>query len=846
MILGILFTLTACASNVAQSSIISSSTTTSSTSIADSSSTSITTSSSTSSTITSALISFNLNGGTTISDTTSKEVSSIDASNFFFNVTKTNYKFRGWSYNNEKIFDENQNKLKDIELSENMTFLAVFDQKVKLTITLNIAGAGSVSENNEYDFNSNVDIFAHPNQGYYFIGWYYGDISLSNQENYNYKMWSDDISLIAMFDYVDYTLNIKSSNTDLGQVQVRSTSSDSYKDSESVVKPYTKSVTIAAYSKTETRFLGWYDKDNKLISPNAVYTFTMPNCNYTLEAKWNKFFISYDLDGGKVTSNAAYYTAGSTNITVTNPTKTGYTFIGWTGSNETTPNKNVVILTGSLEDKSYKANYTANKYTITYDVNEGNALPSTTQIVTYDSEYTLVTPIRTGYTFDGWYSSINKIESGTWTKTNDLTLVAKWTINTYTVEYDLNNGELTTENPTSYTILSSDFTLNNPTKTGYTFLGWTGSNSTTPEKSVEVLVSSLENKSYTANFSANEYTITYDVSGGNPLTSNTQIVTYGSMFMLTNATKSNYTFDGWYLDDVRIMGGVWSRTEDVTLIARWDNFKISVESGVTYVYYGKYPQTVVSDTTLISSLASITTTNSLGYIEYNGEEYLKARATPFSLNSTIIYFYSNTNFINSNYDYYFKVEPIKWRVLSKSTGEYQIMSEYILDYQPYYNSSLSREIDGNTIYPNNYEYSDIRTWLNDDFYNEAFSTITQRIKTVSVDNSASTTEYSSNKYACNNTLDKLYLLSCQDALNTSYGFSSSTSSSSTRYAYATDYARAMGVYVSSEYNNSNWLLRSPSSNYSTQTSCVNTNGGIPNANASKSAGVRPACIITIS
>src|SRR5574344_1380841 len=97
VILGILFTLTACASNVAQSSIISSSTTTSSTSIADSSNTSITTSSSTSSTITSALISFNLNGGTSISDTTSKEVSSIDASNFFFNVTKTNYKFRGWS-----------------------------------------------------------------------------------------------------------------------------------------------------------------------------------------------------------------------------------------------------------------------------------------------------------------------------------------------------------------------------------------------------------------------------------------------------------------------------------------------------------------------------------------------------------------------------------------------------------------------------------------------------------------------------------------------------------------------------------------------------------------------------
>ncbi len=228
------------------------------------------------------------------------------------------------------------------------------------------------------------------------------------------------------------------------------------------------------------------------------------------------------------------------------------------------------------------------------------------------------------------------------------------------------------------------------------------------------------------------------------------------------------------------------------------------ENEQTYVNLGRYPQTVVSDTSLIEALNIISETNSLGYIEYNGEEYKKE---------------------GSNY---YKVELIKWRVLESNNGTYKLVSEMLLDSQQFYTLNEERLVNGKKVYVDNYEYSNVRAWLNgydgssynvDNYINRGFIDVAfteeerKLINTTLVDNGKSLTLDSSNDYLCNDTNDKLYLLSIVDLTNTSYGFvSSSTAFTSTRQAKATNYAIAKGLYVDVNNGNSDWYLRSKVSN----------------------------------
>ena len=162
-------------------------------------------------------------------------------------------------------------------------------------------------------------------------------------------------------------------------------------------------------------------------------------------------------------------------------------------------------------------------------------------------------PTRTGYTFQGYYDATsggtkyynaNGSSAKNWDKTAAATLYAQWSIVTYTISYDLKGGAVTTANPASYNVTTNTFTLNNPTRAGYTFAGWTGSNGTTPQTTVQITKGSTENKTYTANWTPNPYTITYDLAGGqgtNPATYTVETAT----FQLAAPQRPGYTFIGW-------------------------------------------------------------------------------------------------------------------------------------------------------------------------------------------------------------------------------------------------------------------------------------------------------------
>jgi hypothetical protein len=229
-----------------------------------------------------------------------------------------------------------------------------------------------------------------------------------------------------------------------------------------------------------------------------------------------------------------------------------------------------------------------------------------------------------------------------------------------------------------------------------------------------------------------------------------------------------------------------------------------VEKGGT-VQFGTYPQSKVTDTTLLSTLNSErgtlpTAANSQAWTSYG--YYISGSVSSYMWYIDIrdetdgyrgVYFTSYrpyfTHYISSTSHssqddngyktsnvYWFKYEPITWRVLDVQSSSAFLMADLVLDSQDYHYSTSDRIIGGSTVYANNYKESHIRSWLNDNFYNTAFTAAEKaRIQTTTVDNSAASTGDAPNQYACANTSDKVFLLSYAEATSATYGLSTDAS-----------------------------------------------------------------------
>ena len=232
------------------------------------------------------------------------------------------------------------------------------------------------------------------------------------------------------------------------------------------------------------------------------------------------------------------------------------------------------------------------------------------------------------------------------------------------------------------------------------------------------------------------------------------------------------------------------------------------------VKYGLYPQTHVSDEALIAELNKLTPSEINGWYLHDGEYYAKATARPY--NGESYKFDDGAEIVDGN-EYWFKCEPIEWQALSGIDGTYYLLSVKLLDTHNYHTDYSQRTINGAAVYANNYEQSSIREWLNGQFYNVAFALNNAYIQATAVSNNASTTESSTNAYACGDTQDKVYLPSYIDYLNADYGFAANADDgSATRECKTTDYARATGAWcnaTSKLLNNGSYWTRSPSGEY---------------------------------
>lgn len=272
----------------------------------------------------------------------------------------------------------------------------------------------------------------------------------------------------------------------------------------------------------------------------------------------------------------------------------------------------------------------------------------------------------------------------------------------------------------------------------------------------------------------------------------------------------------------------------------------SAGTDATYCTFGDWPQTVKAESVTVDETKSVTMGIMTYYLGSDSNYYAKCWEKAYDNRYT----YSDGTAVaqrSANSEKYFKVEPIKWRVLNPSAeGNKILVAESILTANvAYYDyDDVNRTIEGETVYPNNYEHSKIRAWLNglsyavkatdsaeqttDSTYNgigflqTAFTAKAQDlIATTTVDNSAASTNPASNAstwnsgtndYACANTSDKIFLLSEKEATTSDYGFTqyNTFGARTCRIRETTDYAKANYAYQYTTVGYGGWWwLRSP-------------------------------------
>ncbi|MBQ9203588.1 MAG: leucine-rich repeat protein [Prevotella sp.] len=227
------------------------------------------------------------------------------------------------------------------------------------------------------------------------------------------------------------------------------------------------------------------------------------------------------------------------------------------------------------------ASFTPITYNLTYTLNGGTATNPATYTIETET-FTLNNPTKTGYDFAGW--KLNGVGEAMMTvtiaqgSTGNLAYTATWTPITYNIVYTMDGGTATPDNPTTYTIETETFTLNNPTKTGHTFKGWKLNGEGDAQMEVTIAQGSTGHLAYTATWQINEYTITFDSNGGSAVDPITQ--DYGTTVTAPAApTKTGYDFAGWTPALPATMPA-----ENITVTANWTvkTYTVSITgTGVT-------------------------------------------------------------------------------------------------------------------------------------------------------------------------------------------------------------------------------------------------------------------------
>ncbi len=452
------------------------------------------------------------------------------------------------------VFDESnpKNKVSDT-LADNGTELKLYYRLKKYNIHFDKDGAAeNVTDLNDVYYGDPIATQTVTKSGYTFAGWYKEDGTKFEAATMP-DLGADGATITLK---AKWTANAPASltynvNGGFGSVQdVKGT------DGEKITLSDGTGIARTGYT-----FKGWNTEANgtgAFYATGAEYTL---NGDTTLYAKWelNEYPITYTNVDGATNNNPTEYTYESDVILLKEPIKEGYTFLGWTWDGQTDPQKeNVTIPKGSTGNKVYNANWAENA-SLTYNANAPAGTTATGSVASVPDGYAgkKISVAQNGfeipgYHFTGWNTKKDGTgddvaADGNYTlAAGENTLYAQWALTNYNIHYENVTGATNT-NPGSYNIKSSDITLQEPTKTGYTFDGWTYDGQPDPQKNVTIPKGSTREKTYTANWTPMPYHINYILNGGtnNPNNTQTTYTIEDNDIRIYDPDRAGYEFTGW-------------------------------------------------------------------------------------------------------------------------------------------------------------------------------------------------------------------------------------------------------------------------------------------------------------
>ena len=331
------------------------------------------------------------------------------------------------------------------------------------------------------------------------------------------------------------------------------------------------------------------------------------------------------------------------------------------------------------------------------------------------------------------------------TTASDHTLKAVWETIPYTISYELNKGTNNSSNPTGYTIETENITLQNPTRNGYTFIGWTGSNGDTPQTTVTIPKGSTGNKTYTANWEEKTYTLTIKPNGGALDGSTTDVVRnlkYSDVSNINDPTRTGYSFGGYN----ELSGGVFNN--GLASVEEYNNAHNGVVTVTTQAKSSDNPITGMSNEVKITNAGTEQTQPGLGgflhtkhadanqkyvhvfvaklpegYYFHNANNKLGEGATTQWLTSnegtgnwqTYVYQVnagSSGTFENFGYVYVSADKDNDWRVHRAETGSYTAYLAYSNIYDITSDDSEIGQIDGTGVLTANWTATPYAVTLN--------------------------------------------------------------------------------------------------------------------------------------
>lgn len=489
------------------------------------------------------------------------------------------YNFAGWSLDNGNSVCQFP-----YTVNESVVFTAQYTP-IEYEITYHPNGGTLETQKTQYNFETAMLFDIPEKTGYDFAGWYlnenftgdtYDGIMVGSHGDINlYAKWTPH------FYYITY-------HFDNGTNSINNPATYTIE---------TPAITFEKATRAGYDFAGWFSDEGLNVTVTGITHGS--HGDIEIWAKWTLivYDITYELNGGSIDTIINNYDIEKS-VILDIPERAGYNFAGWSDNADFSGEPVTEIAVGNYGNKTFYARWTPIVYDISYEPN-GGSLATDKNSYTVEMDFSLDIPEKTGYKFDGWYLTEDfsgepetEITVGNY---GNKTFYAKWSLQVYSITYELNGGSLTTDK-SSYSIYT-EIVLDIPERAGCNFDGWYTTEDFSGEPITGIAVGNYGDKTFYAKWVLHKYTISYELNGGNIYGDFLTSFTVEDLpFALQGIPyKEGLGFDGWFAD-INYNKSLSQITEvgDITVYVKWyvDYCEYYLSFDGTYYYVTGYSENI--------------------------------------------------------------------------------------------------------------------------------------------------------------------------------------------------------------------------------------------------------------